>query len=308
MDPEEWAQTALVVGESLVDVVSEPGASTGRERPGGSAANAAVALARLGRAVTFATSYGDDERGQLITEHLAGSGVSLATDPLVVPRTSVAHARIGADGAAEYDFDVAWRLGTVEAEEPHVVHVCSLAPVLEPGSDAALALVDRCGPGTTTTYDVNVRPAITGCGPAVVERVERMVGRADLVKASDEDLAALWPDLEVDDAAVHLLHLGSVAVVVTRGAAGSSWHTRAGSGEVGAPQVAVVDTIGAGDVFGAGLVDALWEHLGPDGRERLAALPADDWTAALDHAARCAAVVVGREGADPPWRSDLAGA
>ncbi len=305
MDPEEWARTALVVGESLVDVVSGPGETDGRERPGGSAANAAVALARLGRAVMFATSYGDDDRGRLLAEHLAGSGVTLATDPLVLPLTSVAHARVGADGAAEYDFDVAWRLGTVEAEEPHVVHVCSLAPVLEPGSDATLALVDRCAPGTTTTYDLNIRPAITGCGPAVVARVERMVGRADLVKASDEDLAALWPGLDVDDAAVHLLHLGPAAVVVTRGAAGSSWHTRDGSGEVGAPVVDVVDTIGAGDTFGAGLVDALWDHLGAAGRDRLAALEADDWAQALRHASRCAAVTVSREGADPPWRREV---
>ncbi|NYJ02690.1 fructokinase [Nocardioides thalensis] len=299
---------ALVVGETLVDAVVAPdGAIT--ERPGGSAANAAVALARLERPVRLATAYGDDARGRLLDAHLAAEGVAPAGDPHALDHTSVATARIGDDGAATYDFDVTWRLGPVAAGAPHVLHVCSLAPVLPPGADDVLALVDEVRSRTTVTYDLNARPSLTGTGREVVTRVQAMVRRTDLVKASDEDLLALWPDRSVEESSVALLGLGPVAVVVTRGADGATWHVAGeagvGAGAVDSEPVDVVDTIGAGDTFGAGLLDALWPALGAGGRARLAALDADEWSAALRHAARCAAVTVSRPGADPPRRSDL---
>lgn len=299
---------ALVVGEALIDRV-DAGDGAISDRPGGSAANVAVALARLDRPVRFATSYGNDAYGQLLTDHLAADGVALAADPYVVPRTSVALAKIGADGAATYEFDVAWELGPVEVLAPHVVHVGSLGPVLEPGAEAVRALVDRLRTATTVSYDINARPAITGVGPDVVERVEQMAARADLIKASDEDLEVLWPDLSADQAAAHLLDLGAVAVVETRGGEGAYWSVRTAEGDrhgqVAAPTTTVVDTIGAGDTFGAGLIDALWDLLGAGGRERLAEADTEAWDQAVGHAARCAAVTVSRLGADPPRRQDL---
>ena len=299
---------ALVVGEALVDVVEAADGSV-VDRPGGSAANAAVALSRLLRPVLLATSYGPDARGRLISEHLVASGVLLATEPHVVQHTSVARARIGADGAASYDFDVHWRLGPVAVTDVQVLHVCSLAPLLDPGAEVVAGLVDRLAPTTTVTYDLNVRPAITGTGPEVRERVERMVATADLVKASDEDLAHLWPELDEDEAVEHLVDLCRSVVVVTRGGDGASWHVprgkvppATGPSVVPAQPVQVVDTIGAGDTFGAALIDALWERLGD---LRLAGLSPIESTGALEHAVRCAAITVSRVGADPPWRADL---
>ncbi|RHW24295.1 carbohydrate kinase [Nocardioides immobilis] len=294
---------ALVVGEALIDVVVAADGSV-VERPGGSAANAAVALSRLMRPVLLATSYGPDEHGRLLSEHLVESGVVLATEPHVVGRTSVARARVGADGGATYDFDVVWALGPVTVDDVQVMHVSSLAPVLEPGAAQVLALVDRLAT-TTVTYDLNVRPAITGTGPDVRARVERMAARADLVKASDEDLAALWPEATEDTAVQGLLELGAGSVVVTRGATGAEWiwgRRRSDRVAVAAPAVDVIDTIGAGDTFGAGLLDAVWEHLGS---RRLAGLDPEARGAALTHAAACAAVTVSRVGADPPWRREV---
>lgn len=288
---------ALVVGESLVDVVhAQDGTVT--QRPGGSAANVAVALARLGRPVRFVSSWADDARGRLVAAHLAGSGVVLATDPHVLARTSSAVATIGPDGSASYDFDLDWRFGPVGPETPSFVHVCSLGAVLDPGAAEVVALLDTLLRDTAVpplvTYDVNARPAITGTGADVVRRTEAVAARARLVKASDEDLTALYPALSLEQAARHLRSLGPQAVVVTRGGEGALWF---GAGEVvagAARRVAVADTIGAGDTFSAAILDALWER--PD-------RPVEE---VLAHASRAAAVTVSRPGADPPYRAELA--
>ena len=252
----------LVVGESLVDIVRGADGST-VEYAGGSAANVAVALARLGRPVRFATSFAEDARGRMVAEHLKGAGVELATDPL---------------GA-----------------------------VLTPGADDVYALLNGLRGQATISYDVNARPAITGTGPDIVARVERMVAISDLVKASDEDLTVLYPDVDHLVAARNLLALGPAAVVVTRGADGAMWVGASGEVEVASLPVQVADTIGAGDTFGAALVDALWQRdrLGGDRREALRDLPADEVAEVLAHAARAAAVTVSRPGADPPYRHEL---
>jgi fructokinase len=297
----------LVVGESLVDVVR--GADgTNLEYAGGSAANVAVALARLGRPVRFATSYADDRHGRMIADHLAGAGVRLATDPGAVPRTSTAEASIAADGSASYVFDVEWRINPVDVDPmPLAVHTCSLGAVLEPGADDVLALLTRLREHATVTYDVNARPAITGTGAGVVSRVERVAAIADLVRASDEDLEALYPGVDHPAAARRLLALGPAAVVVTRGGDGARWVSARGEVDVPAVPVTVADTIGAGDTFGAALIDALWERgrLGAHGRAGLRSLGRDEITEVLGHAARAAAITVSRPGADPPYRWEV---
>jgi fructokinase len=297
----------LVVGESLVDVVRTASGDL-QEYAGGSAANVAVALARLGRPTRLATSFAADRHGELLAEHLRRAGVELAGDPAVVARTSTALATIGESGAADYTFDLDWRLPAVpEDEDPLVVHTCSLGAVLPPGADDVLRLLRRLRTRATVSYDINARPAVTGTGPDTVERVERMVAVADLVKASDEDLHALYPGHSLADAALGLLELGPAAVVVTRGAQGALWMDRVAPVDVASQPVPVVDTIGAGDTFGAGLLDALWERgrLGADARGALFSLPRGEVAEVLEHAARAAAVTVSRPGADPPYRHEL---
>ncbi|MBJ7358792.1 MAG: carbohydrate kinase [Nocardioides sp.] len=297
----------LVVGESLVDVVATT-SGVPHEYAGGSAANVAVALSRLGRPVRLATSFAADRRGDMIRDHLASAGVELACDPGAVERTSTALATIGSTGAATYRFDIDWRLNPVpEDPAPLVAHTCSLGAVLAPGAEDVVALLARLRDRATITYDVNARPAVTGTGPDVVARVERMVDVADLVKASDEDLEAFYPGRPLAEAAAALLARGPAAVVVTRGADGALWLDRQGAVEVESRPVTVADTIGAGDTFGAALVDALWERgrLGAEHREALGSLDRAEVVQVLEHAARAAAVTVSRPGADPPWRREL---
>jgi fructokinase len=297
----------LVVGEALVDIVHAPDGTT-LEYAGGSAANVAVALARLDRPVRFVAAWADDARGAVLAAHLERAGVALAADPHVLERTSTAAATIGSDGAASYEFDLEWRIADVAADPaPLAVHACSLGAVVEPGADQVRALIDRLRHVATVSYDVNARPAITGTGPDVVELVERLVALSDLVKASDEDLASLYPDLDLESAARRLLDLGPAAIVVTRGSDGASWFGGGATAEVASLPVEVADTIGAGDTFGAAMIDALWERglLGADRREALHALGPGVAEEVLAHAARAAAVTVSRPGADPPYRTEL---
>src|SRR4051812_11536003 len=118
--------SVLVVGESLIYIVHGADGTT-TEYAGGSAANVAVALARLERPVSFVTAWADDDRGRVLADHMAAAGVRLAADPHVLHRTATAAATIGADGAASYEFDLEWRIGGVDLDEPPlVVHTCSL--------------------------------------------------------------------------------------------------------------------------------------------------------------------------------------
>ncbi|MEI7059054.1 carbohydrate kinase [Nocardioides sp. CCNWLW239] len=292
LDRDNAVADVLVVGEALVDVVTTADGVT-QEHPGGSGANVAVALGRLGRPVRYAASFADDARGQALAAHLAGSGVRMACDPHVLARTSTAQATITDDGSATYVFDLEWRLGEVTVGTPRFVHIGSLAPVLSPGAETVFALLDGLPESVRVLYDINMRPTLTGTGPEIVSRIERAAAYADVVKASDEDLETLYPGLGLDDAAARLLGLGAGAVAVTRGGDGASWITTSERIDVSAEKVTVVDTIGAGDTFSAGLVDALWEDFDRDRREVLA------------HGVRAAAVTVSRAGANPPTRAEL---
>ena len=293
------ADDVLVIGESLIDVVRAADGTT-TEHVGGSAANVAVALARLGRSVRFATSFADDPHGRMVAEHLERAGVRLTNNPHSIARTSSAIATLGSDGAASYEFDLDWVLDPPPVEAmPAAVHVCSLGAVLAPGAEVVHAVASRLHGNTLVSYDVNARPVVTGTGPDLVERVERLASVSDLVKASDEDLAALYPDLALPDAARGLLERGPAAVVVTRGEQGAAWFARSGLVEVPATPVQVADTIGAGDTFSAALLDGVL------GRGDLAELDETAIREVLDRAVRAAAVTVSRPGADPPYASEL---
>jgi fructokinase len=292
----------LVVGESLIDVVERPD-GTLVEHAGGSAANVAVALARLGRPVLFLTAFGDDDRGAFLARHLNQSAVGLVGDPRTLDRTATAMAAIAADGGATYAFDIEWRLGDVPELAPAVVHACSIGAVLEPGASQVRRLLEALRPHATVSYDVNARPAVTGDGPELVQAVEQVAALADLVKASDEDLDVLYPGEPVGQAVERLLSLGPAAVVVTRGRGGALWYAEGLRVEVPAVAVNVADTIGAGDTFGAAVLDALFELDAFGGR--LASLSHDAVESVLRHAARAAAVTVSRPGADPPYRHEL---
>lgn len=300
---------ALVVGESLVDVVRGRD-GTVREHPGGSAANTAVALARLGRSVRFVTAYGHDAHGRLLAAHLGDNGVVPGSDPFVLERTATAIATLAESGAATYEFDIEWHFAPPQLPAdvvPVVMVFGSIGAAREPGATEVATLVERHRASALTVFDLNARPAITGTGAEIVARAEAMGRLADVVKASDDDLDQLWPRRDHSEVAASFLTRGSSAFVLTRGAAGLAWFTAADRGEVPSAPAVVDDTIGAGDTVTAAVVDALWSlgAVGPAAREGLASLGAEAWTSVLEQAGRAAAITVSRPGGDPPWRHEL---
>jgi fructokinase len=297
--------SVLVIGESLVDVVRhEDGSSTWL--PGGSCANVAVALARLGRPTHLATSLGTDPMGDLIRRHFAESDVQLVRIDSAGVRTSSAVATLDASGAASYSFDIRWAFDAdVVDVRPEAVHVGSIGAFLEPGASGVRRLLGRLRGKATVSYDVNARPALMENLQTARRAVEEVVELSDVVKASDEDLALLYPGDAADEVADRWLGSGPVAVAVTRGAEGADGYVRGDQVHVPAERVDVVDTIGAGDTFAAGLIDALWAAGLVGGRP--AGLTLEVCRAALEHASSLAAVTVSRHGADPPWRSEVSG-
>ncbi|MEV0890703.1 PfkB family carbohydrate kinase [Promicromonospora sp. NPDC050262] len=215
----------LVVGEALVDIV-EHSTGTRAEHPGGSPANVALGLARLGESVDLLTWLSTDPRGRVVADHLAASGVDILPASLGADRTSTALARLDPTGAATYEFDLRWQLPQwVAPQETIVVHTGSIAAVAatEP-RDALLQLVRDAGRTATITYDPNLRPSIMGSPDDVRPAVGDLVAAADVVKVSDEDLAWLHPGVEpADVASSWVQEHGCALVVVTRGGRDPRW-------------------------------------------------------------------------------------
>ena len=251
---------AVVVGEALVDVVrTADGRSS--EHAGGSPMNVAFGLGRLGHDVSLLTRLGDDAHGRLLQEHLASAGVHLLPGAVDAGRTAVARAEIGADGAATYEFDLEWAVPDVELPpDVDVLHTGSIGAAVAPGADTALALLSAARGRTTTSYDPNVRPAFFASPAQALARVEQFVDVADVVKASDEDIAWLLPGADVTEVAHAWQSRGPALVVVTRGGAGALAVGSSGSLTVAAPRIEVLDTVGAGDSFMSGLLHALAVH------------------------------------------------
>jgi len=159
----------------------------------------------------------------------------------------------------------------------------------------------------TISYDPNVRPALITDHEQAVSRIERLVEKADLVKASDEDLRWIDPDRTPEQVAAAWQSLGPAIVAVTMGGEGAFAVCAAGTVRVAARPVEVVDTVGAGDSFMTGLVDALWSLnlLGGDRRAELARIDAEALEGVLRHAALASALTVSRAGADLPDRAAL---
>jgi fructokinase len=297
--------TALVVGEALIDIVQHEGQALG-EHVGGSPLNVAVGLALLSRPVEFLTWIGDDRRGQRIADYLHDAGVNLAEGSVGASRTSTALAELDETGAATYQFDIEWQLpARLGGLAPLVLHSGSIATALLPGREAVAELIDTHAATTTISFDPNIRPQFFENSADALSRVEAIVARSDVVKASDEDMRWLEPNSSPEELATRWLALGPAVVAVTFGAHGSYAICADGDVRIPAYPAEVVDTVGAGDAFTTGLIDALWdaELLGARRRDQLRNIPTGVLRQVLEVAALSSALTVARPGAALPDRA-----
>lgn len=306
-----------VIGESLVDIISDPRQTgpartgTAEAHPGGSPLNVAVGAARLGLETTLVTHYAEDRFGRMIEEHLQANGVTAIVGGSAP--TSTATATLGSGGAATYDFGISWdfngaslpALAAVEGSTH--VHTGSIATMLGPGDKATLALVHAAREFATVSYDPNCRPAISPDVAAARTQVEVFVAASDIVKASDEDLSWLYPDRAPEQTLAAWLELGPALVALTRGASGPVVLTRRGRVEMPGEDINLVDTVGAGDSFMAALISGLaqLQALGPGGRKRLEILDREELHGLAAYANRAAAITCSRPGANPPHSAEL---
>lgn len=311
MDPQTDPHV-LAIGEALIDIVSpasDPSAVT--EIPGGSPANVAMTLGRLGRPVSLQTWIGQDARGNVVRAHFGASHVDITPESSGAARTPTARATLDEHGAATYTFDLEWapatpiRVGAAAA----AVHTGSIAAVLQPGATAVLEALAGARGHAIITYDPNARPAIMGSAEEALPTVLRFVAAADVVKVSDEDIAWLTGGRPVEDVAREWLALGPSLVIITRGKLGALAVSSSGVRQTAATgDVAVVDTVGAGDSFMGGIIDALWSLglVGVEARPVLRSLDAAQVRAILRRASAVSDVTVSRAGANPPWLAELA--
>jgi fructokinase len=310
-----------VIGEALIDLAPDPdpdgGAPCYRARPGGSPFNVAIGLARLGHRTTFQARISDDIFGRQLRAHAVDNGLDLSASISAEEPTTLAVVGLDAELNATYDFyvdgtaDWQWTLDELAlAGSADWIHHGSLAAWTKPGSEViADHLTLMSATGSVISYDPNIRPKLMGNPESARNTVEISVGLSHVVKASAEDLAWLYPGLATQDIIASWLELGPGLVVVTDGPHGAHAGSKGGQiVKVPGQRVRVVDTVGAGDAFMAGLIDGLIRARFPDALRRAlsdGSVASEVVEAAVNRAGTVAAMTVSRAGADPPTTAEL---
>ncbi|GAA2498921.1 carbohydrate kinase [Streptomyces longisporus] len=304
-----------VLGECVADAFTEP-ADTANELalrvlPGGGPANTAVSLARLGTPARFLARLSGDVFGRLFRTRLEASGVDLSYAVAAAEPSTLAVAELDERGQAAFSFhaqntaDWQWtaeELARVDLSETACVHTGSLALVQQPGAAVVEDFLAAAAPHTTISIDPNVRPLLVD--PDIYRaRLAHWCALADVLRLSEDDLALLLPDTPPEKACDSWHAAGARLVVITRGAEGALASLDGERIQVPAVATRVVDTVGAGDSFTAGLL----HHLGTRGflGGRLKGLDLAAVAEACVFATRVAALTCAVPGPNPPWQSEL---
>ncbi len=304
----------LCCGEALIDML--PRETTLGEKgfapyAGGAIFNTAIALGRLGIPTAFFTGLSDDMMGDILRDTLTASNVDFRPCATLSRPTTIAFVKLvnGQATYAFYDEGTAGRMITVDdlpviGADCEAMHFGAISLIPEPCGATYEALMAREQANRVISLDPNIRPDFIKDKAAHMARITRMAAMADILKFSDEDLAWFGLEGEADDLAQYWLDRGAKLVVITRGADGATGFTREFEVSVPSERVTVVDTVGAGDTFDAGILASL------KGQDMLTKQKVADLTPlavrnALTLGAKAAAVTVSRAGANPPFAHEI---
>lgn len=256
----------VALGELLIDFapvsIDEWGYPTLKAQPGGAPGNFLAALQAYGCATALLGKVGDDGFGVLLRRTLEERGIETSgvlVDPGVF--TTMAFVTLDAEGNRSFSFarkpgaDTCLREDELDfslIDECKVFHFGTLSLTEEPARSATAAAVEYAKKqGKLISFDPNLRKPLWPSDAAAKEQIEWGLRKADIVKISDEEIEFLW-GLSPEDGAKKLLsEYGVQLVYATLGPKGCYTANRQGGVKVSSPDgIHVVDTTGAGDIFG----------------------------------------------------------
>jgi len=304
----------LCCGEALIDMLpreARTGEAAFAPYAGGAVCNTAVALSRLGCKTGFFSGISSDLMGDIIREKLDDSNVDHTYAAISGRPTTLAFVKLvnGSASYAFYDENTAGRMITEDdlpkvGDDCDAMHFGAISLIPEPCGSTYEAFLMREADRRVISLDPNIRPTFIKDKAKHRARIERMAAKSDIVKFSDEDLD--WFELEgsMDERAKYWIDQGASLVVITCGAHGAVGYTATQKVEVPSEKVDVVDTVGAGDTFDAGILASL--HMaGLLTKEKVKNLPPEAISNALALGAKAAAVTVSRAGANPPYAHEI---
>lgn len=306
----------LCCGEALIDMIptaTADGANAFVPHSGGAIFNTAIALGRLGQQAGLLTGLSRDLFGQQLAATLHESKVDTRFSIRSDRPTTLAFVTLK-DGHATYAFydeNTAGRMISPDdlpdlPGDVTTLYFGGISLAVEPCAQTYEALMLREAPYRVIMMDPNIRPGFIRDEATYRTRLGTMIGATDILKVSDEDLNWIYPgEISEEDKAAALLKLGPAIVIVTRGKDGATAFTADGSSvSVKGETVEVVDTVGAGDTFNAGVLASLSDQGALD-KNKLMSIDAAVLEKALTLGTRVAAVTVSRAGANPPWAEEL---
>ncbi len=307
----------LCCGEALIDMI--PTVNTAGEagftpHAGGAIFNTSIALGRLRTQTGFLSGLSTDLFGEQLRTALAGSNVDTSLTISSNLPTTLAFVQL-TNGHATYTFYDENTAGRQldPANLPDIPDAVSalyfggISLISEPCANFYAALAVRESAKRVIVLDPNIRSSFITNEATYRARLDRMMAHADILKVSDEDLNWIIPGtMALTEKVEQIRALGPSVVILTRGGAGASALGPSGTMvNVASRQVEVVDTVGAGDTFNAGVLAKLSED-GHMSKAALAEISDTQLELALGHGARVAAITVSRSGANPPWAQELA--
>jgi fructokinase len=304
----------LCCGEALIDML--PRETTLGEKgfapyAGGAIFNTAIALGRLGIQTSFFTGLADDMLGEILCDTLKASNVDFSLCAIAQRPSTLAFVKLvnGQATYAFYDEGTAGRMITTDdlpvlGDDCEALHFGAISLIPEPCGSTYEALLKREHDKRVISLDPNIRPGFIKDKQAHMARIKRMAAKSDILKFSDEDLEWFGMDGSHDDLAAHWLQHGAKLVVITKGAEGATGYTSQRKVTVPSQRVTVVDTVGAGDTFDAGVLASL-KMDGLLTKAQVTSLDEKALQNALSLGAKAAAVTVSRAGANPPWAKEI---